>query len=261
MSQVGMAEQSDERRHQFETEALRIVNAAGEKGLTLRLLGSLAFQFHCPNFGYLQKQLGRAYTDIDYAGYKDQSSKMTALFIGLGYQEDPEVNLLYAGERMIFTNNSLGIHVDIFFDKLNFCHEVAWVNRLENDNPTLPLAEMVLEKMQIVKINEKDIIDTIMLLLEHPLGSVDKETINITRISSLCAQDWGLWRTVTMNLEKVDQLGMTYKELGAEEKARLRLQVQAALNKINQEPKTLSWKIRSKVGDRVKWYQEVDEVS
>ena len=118
MTHVGMAEQSDERRHQFETEALRIVNTAADKGLSLRLLGSLAFQFHCPNFGYLQKQLGRAYTDIDYAGYKEQASKMTSFFVELGYQEDPEVNLLYAGERMIFTNNALVIHVDIFFDKI-----------------------------------------------------------------------------------------------------------------------------------------------
>jgi hypothetical protein len=260
MTQVGMADQSDERRHQFETEALRIVNAAAKNGLMLRLLGSLAFQFHCPNFGYLQKQLGRAYTDIDYAGYKVQASKMVSLLIPLGYEEDPEVNLLYAGERMIYNNNTLGIHIDIFFDKLNYCHEISWIKRLESDSPTLPLAEMLLEKMQIVKINEKDIIDTIMLLLEHPLGNSDKETINIERITSLCAQDWGLWRTVTMNLGKVRQLGQTYTELGLEKKTRLGLQVETALNKINQEPKTLSWKIRSKVGERVKWYQEVDDV-
>ena len=80
----------------------------------------------------------------------------------------------------------MGIHTDIFFDKLSFCHEIAWKNRLEDDNPTIPLAEMLLEKMQIVKINEKDIIDTIMLLLEHPLGDRDQETINITRIGA-CA--------------------------------------------------------------------------
>lgn len=261
MTQVGMADQSDERRHQFESEALHIVNAAAEKGLTLRLLGSLAFQFHCPMYGYLQKQLGRAYTDIDYAGYKSQSSKMAALLVPFGYKEDPEVNLLYAGERLIYNNPELNIHVDIFFDKLNFCHEISWINRLESDSPTLPLAEMLLEKMQIVKINEKDIIDTIMLLLEHPLGMDDTETINIQRISSLCAQDWGLWRTVTMNLDKVRQLGQTYSEIKPEDKLKLTNQVDAALDKINQEPKTFAWKFRARVGDRVKWYQDVDDTN
>ena len=70
-----------------------------------------------------------------------------------------------------------------------------------------------------------------------------------------------MWRTLTMNLEKVVQLGRTYNELGAQEKDRLGAQVDTALERIDQEPKTVSWKIRSKIGDRVKWYQEVDEVS
>jgi hypothetical protein len=260
MTQIGMSDQSDERRQQFETEALRIVEAASEKGLVLRLLGSLAFRLHCPEYGYLQKQLGRAYTDIDYAGYGGQASQMSPLMTSLGYHEDAEINLLYAGQRMIFNHNALGIHTDIFFDKLSFCHEIAWKNRLEDDSPTIPLAEMLLEKMQIVKINEKDIIDTIMLLLEHPLGDHDRETINIARVSSLCAQDWGLWRTLTMNLRKVGQLAQSYNELGADEKSKLVSQVDTALERIDREPKTVSWKIRSKIGDRVKWYQEVDDV-
>ena len=180
---------------------------------------------------------------------------------GLGYREDPEINLYFAGQRMVFNHSGTGIHIDIFFDKLNFCHMIRWANRLEQDSPTIPLAEMLLEKMQIVKINEKDIIDTIMLLLEHPLGDRDVDTINIARISSLCSQDWGLWRTLTMNLRKVAQLGQGYKELGASEISHLAAQVEAALQKIDQEPKTLSWKIRAKVGDRVKWYQDVDDIS
>jgi hypothetical protein len=260
MTQIGMSDQSDERRRQFETEALRIVDAAKEKGLVLRLLGSLAFRLHCPEYGYLQKQLGRAYTDIDYAAYRDQASKMTPLLTGLGYREDAEINLLYAGQRMIFNNNGLGIHMDIFFDKLSFCHDIVWKNRLQDDYPTIPLAEMLMEKMQIVKINEKDIIDTIMLLLEHPLGDHDRETINMARISSLCAQDWGLWRTLTMNLGKVGQMVQGYAELNAAQKTKLAAQVEEALDWIEREPKTMSWKLRSKIGDRVKWYQEVDEV-
>jgi hypothetical protein len=261
MTQIGMSDQSDERRLQFEAEALRIVDAAREKGLVLRLLGSLAFRLHCPEYGYLQKQLGRAYTDIDYAGYGGQASQMAPLLTALGYHEDAEINLLYAGQRMIFNHNGLGIHTDIFFDKLSFCHEIAWKNRLDDDFPTIPLAEMLLEKMQIVKINEKDIIDTIMLLLEHPLGDHDRETINIARVSGLCAQDWGLWRTLTMNLRKVGQLAQGYTELGDTEKAKLASQVETALERIDREPKTVSWKLRSKIGDRVKWYQEVDDVT
>jgi hypothetical protein len=260
MTQIGMAEQSDEQRRQFEAEALRIVDTASERGLALRLLGSLAFQMHCKKYGYLQKKLGRAYTDIDYASYSYQASSMGSFLGSLGYKEDHEVNVLYARQRMIFHHPENGLHIDIFFDRLNFCHEVNWIGRLENDRPTIPLSEMLLEKMQIVKINEKDVIDTLMLLLEHPLGGKDDETINIELIASLCAKDWGLWRTITMNMEKVAQLSQNYPQLSNDEKNRIQDQVQTCLQKIGDYPKTARWKIRSKIGDHVKWYQEVDEV-
>ena len=114
--------------------------------------------------------------------------------------------------------------------------------------------------MQIVKINEKDVIDTIMLLLEHPLGDGDVETINLQRIASLCADDWGLWRTTTMNLDKVQKLAQSYEQLTADQKQKIETQVNTALARLENEPKPLAWKLRARVGDRVKWYKDVDEV-
>lgn len=235
------------------------MEAAAQEGLTLRLLGSLAFQIHSPKCGYIQKELGRAYTDLDYAAYSTQAARMEPFFKAQGYREDPEVNLYFAGQRMIFHRPANGLHIDIFFDRLNFCHEIKWVGRLERDTPTLPLAEMLLEKMQIVRIGEKDVIDTIMLLLEHALDNHDDDAINIVQISRLCARDWGLWRTATMNLRKVALLSQEYDPLNAEEKGRVVAQVEAVLSHIDREPKATAWKIRSAVGDRVKWYQEVEE--
>ena len=111
-SMIGMAKQSDEKRKEFENEAIRIIRAAAAQGLTLRLLGSLSFQFQCPTYAHLQKDLGRSYTDIDYAGYSMQASKMKPLFESLRYAEDAEVNIYYAGQRMIFYQpKKNGIHV------------------------------------------------------------------------------------------------------------------------------------------------------
>jgi hypothetical protein len=119
---------------------------------------------------------------------------------------------------------------------------------------------MLLEKMQIVQINEKDIIDTIMFLLAHPVGDEDKETINIKRIAGLCSTDWGLWRTTTMNLDKVRQMAQGYEQLTSEQKEKINSQVEKALARMDQEPKSLAWRLRARVGDRVKWYKDVDEV-
>jgi hypothetical protein len=256
----GMGPQDAAERQRFEQEVARIVGAATEGKVVLRLLGSLAFQLHCPQFGSLQAKMGRAYTDIDFASYGKQAKKVSELLSRLGYQENREIFVVTEGSRAIFENPSNRLHVDVFYEKLDFCHVVPWNGRLEADTPTIPLAEMLLEKMQIVQINEKDVIDTIMLLLEHPLGSGDRETINMDRVAGLCGSDWGLWRTVTMNLDKVGRLALGYPQLEAADKERVTQQVTAALGRIESEPKSMAWRIRARVGDRVKWYKDVDEV-
>jgi hypothetical protein len=255
-----MGAQDSAEREKFEGEVKRITEAARQAGLMLRLLGSLAFQVHCPQFGFLQAKLGRAYTDIDLAGYGRQAKSVAQLLAGLGYTEDREIFVVTEGSRAIFENPANGLHVDVFYEKLDFCHVIRWNGRLETDWPTIPLAEMLLEKMQIVKINEKDLIDMIMLLLEHPLGEVDTETINMAHVARLCAANWGLWRTTTMNLTKTAQIAQTYPQLTPEQKERVAAQVSAALARIEAEPKPLAWRLRDRVGDRLKWYKDVDEV-
>jgi hypothetical protein len=255
-----MVEQDRSEREMFENELKRVLHASDNAGIILRVIGSLAFQKHCPKYGYLQAAMGRAYTDIDFAAYTRQTKEIQVLMAGLGYHENREVFIVSEGNRAIFERPDVGLHIDVFYEKLDFCHAIYWKDRLEVDHPSIPLAEMLLEKMQIVKINEKDIIDTIMLLLEHPLGDVDKETINIKRVAVLCSTDWGLWRTTTMNLEKVRQLAQGYGQLSGEQKAIIDSQVKEALQRIGQEPKSLAWRLRARVGDRVKWYKDVDEV-
>ena len=218
-SPVGMGEQGRDERDKFENELKRILKVSEEKGILLRVIGSLAFQMHCPQFGHLQAAMGRAYTDIDFAAYSKQTKQITDMMTSLGYTDNREVFIVSEGERAIFDKPEAGLHVDVFYEKLDFCHAIYWKDRLETDSPTIPLAELLLEKMQIVQINEKDIIDTIMLLLEHPFGDIDKETINMKRVASLCAADWGFWRTVTMNLEKVRALAHHYPQLTDEQKA------------------------------------------
>lgn len=259
-SSIGMGQQDQTEREKFENELKAILKASDDAGILMRVIGSLAFQMHCPQYGYLQAAMGRAYTDIDFGAYGRQNKQITEMMTKMGYVENREVFIASEGERAIFDKPGTGLHVDVFYEKLDFCHAIYWNNRLEVDSPTIPLTELLLEKMQIVQINEKDIIDTIMLLLEHPLGDTDKETINIKLAAELCAKEWGLWRTTTMNLDKVKQLAQHYTQLTDEQKNKVTSQVDAILKRLNDEPKPLAWRIRDRVGDRVKWYKDVDEV-
>ncbi len=248
-------------REAFEAEGDRLLTAARQEGVTLRLLGALAFARRCPRHAHLQDRLGRQYTDIDFAAYGREAERVRRLLAREGYAEDPGIYVESEGSRLVLEHPTTRLHLDVFFDKLEFCHTIPWNARLEQETDTIPLAEMLMQKMQIVEINEKDLIDTIMLLLEHPLGDHDDDTVNIGLVTGVCARDWGWWRTLSMNMEKVRQMAASYTQLSDEEKRRVGDQVDAALSRIEREPKSLAWKLRAKVGDRKKWYRDVGELA
>jgi hypothetical protein len=248
-------------RAEFEAEAERLMVLARERGVVLRLLGAVAFARRCPDHAHLRERLGRHYTDIDFAAYGREAPDIRELIRGAGYEENPQVYVDSEGSRIVAENQGIGMHLDVFFDKLEFCHTVPWKGRLEIDRDTIPLAELLLQKMQIVQINEKDLIDTMMLLLEYPLGNSDDATINMGRVAELCGKDWGWWRTLTMNLDKVRQMAEHYEQLTEAETRRVSEQVQAALDRIEAQPKSMSWRLRAKIGDRKKWYRDVGELT
>jgi hypothetical protein len=227
----------------------------------LRLIGALAFRTHCPVYGYIQDALGRAFTDIDFASYRDHFKDIVSLLTGLGYEEDKMVTRLFSEVRLLFHDSKFGRHIDVFFDRLDFSHSIPLRGRLEVDSPTLPLAELFLEKMQIARINEKDLIDTIMLLREHPIGNSDAETINCEIACGLCANDWGLWRTVTGNLQVVGEFLGTYQQLTGEDRQVVGGRLLEMRDRIDAYPKSTKWKLRSRIGDRVKWYKDVEELA
>jgi hypothetical protein len=247
----------------FYAERDRILNALRQdenRHMILRLLGALAFRTHCPQYGYIQDDLGRQFTDIDFASYPRYLKDISRLLGELGYKEDKTVTQLFSDSRMLFHDLSWGRHIDIFFNKLDFCHPVVFTGRLEVEELTLPLAELLLEKMQIVKINEKDLIDTIMLLREHPVGDADTETINAKVITSTLGNDWGYWRTVTANLRLVDEMVQKYPHLSDADRSVVRERIAVLQQRIEEYPKSTRWKVRARVGERVKWYKDVEEL-
>ena len=240
-------------------EAMRILRFAKERALVLRLIGAAAYSIHCQQFGHLQGKLGRALSDIDFAGRSTQSSNVRKIFQDLGYQERGMINMLFGNERLVFFDDANKRHVDVFFDKLSFNHQINLTDRLELSYPTIPLADLLLEKMQIVRINDKDMIDTMMLLREHSVGDKEDETINVSRLASLCAQDWGLWKTVTTNLQKTQDYAAR-QGIEDSDKEDIKLKIDGILASINGASKSTKWNLRAKIGERKKWYNDVEEL-
>lgn len=246
----------------FIEEAKRIVELAEKESVMLRIIGSVAFHIHCPKYSYLQEKLGREFTDLDFIGRKKQIKNIIKLIEKNGYTSDPNTLLLRRVlGRYKWIDETNNRFIDIFFDKLEMCHTIDFRSRLQLDSPTIPLADLLLEKLQIVKITEKDIIDTIMLLREHKFGHGENDTIDADYLMELLSDDWGFYHTATTNLKKIrDDFLHTYPDLTDKDKADIRTKITAILEHLDQSPKSSRWKKRATVGVTKRWYREVEDI-
>jgi hypothetical protein len=247
----------------FFTERTRILEALSQPEncpIIMRLIGALAFRTHCPEYSYIQEKLGRKFTDFDFVSYTRFFKDIVRVLTELGYMEDKQVTQLFGDRRMVFHDPVFGHHIDVFYNTLEFCHPISFLGRLEVEELTVPLAELLLEKMQIVQINEKDLIDTVMLLREHPIGDQDEETINVSLIAKTLGNDWGFWRTVTGNLKVLETRLDQYTDLSEEDSLVVYARIHQLQERIEAAPKTLKWKMRARIGEKVKWYKSVEEL-
>jgi hypothetical protein len=240
-------------------EHQRIAAEAERRGVVLRLLGALAFHLRCPQYAPLRSALGRELSDLDYVAVSKQWDAIVGLLTSLDYSFDERRAMLHGHDRVIFFHPN-GLRVDVFFDRLDMCHVVDLRQRLLVDRDTIPLADLLLEKMQIVRITDKDIIDTIVLFLEHPVTSTDV-SLNADYVARRLAYDWGFYYTVTSNLGRIsDEFVDQYEQLGGQERQTVRERIKQMLDRIEAEPKTIKWKMRAKLGTSVQWYKDVGEL-
>jgi hypothetical protein len=238
-------------------EALRVVQSAQQQGITLRLLGGLAVRLHSPSANH--RSLARPYPDIDYATPQKQAAKIEKLFGELGYSPNKNFNLFNGDVRLLFYDDEHRRQVDIFVAQFVMCHKIPITERMSLDSPTIPLAELMLTKLQIFELNEKDIRDLCALLLDHPLGENDDETINVKRVSQLTSDDWGLWKTCMLSLGKVRRYIDTV-EMDPPQQETLRARLGGLEAAMQSSPKSMRWKMRERVGEKMKWYELPEEV-
>jgi hypothetical protein len=237
-------------------EGQRLLDKAASAGVPLRLLGGVAIRLRAP--GELSAAFRRRYADLDFVTTKKGSRRAEEFLRQEGYVPHVAYNSLHGGERLLFFDDDHERQVDVFVGAFSMCHKIPLNDRIEVDQTSIPLAELLLTKLQIAELNEKDVRDALALLEGHPVGDTDGETINAGRIAALCAADWGLWRTITGNLDTCCALAPGYEvPNGADVEARL----QELLHRIEAEPKTRSWKLRAKIGDRKRWYELPEEVA
>jgi hypothetical protein len=179
----------------------------------------------------------------------------------MGYTPDKRFNTLNGDRRQLYFDEAHGRQIDIFVGAFEMCHKLPLADRLAVESPTIPLAELMLSKAQIVELNHKDVLDLLALFLDHPVGTRDAETINQTVIAGLCAKDWGLYTTLMLTLEKLRTFLINGEvSLSDEQLQTLALRLGQLESALEAAPKTNAWKLRARVGKRLRWYEEVEEV-
>ena len=243
--------------NQLLSKSIELISNAEEEGIKLRMFGGLAVAYLAPN-GRAMKELYRESNDIDLYSLSAHLPKLDSFMERNGIQPDSKFNALYGlARRQYFYGET---KVDLILDEFRMCHRIQLYNRVPMSKITIPPSDLLLTKLQIFEMNEKDIKDVLALLYEMRMGNSDTHTsIDSGYISKLLSKDWGIYRTVTMNLEKVNS-HMESLGLNPKKRKKISAEIEYLRNAIELRPKSLSWKLRAKVGDKVKWYELPEEV-
>jgi len=235
-------------------EAERITAAARALKVPVKLVGGAAVNLHSRSAR--EAPLKRKYGDLDFVAASKQRQAAEKLFESLGYQGDRRFNTLNGHQRLLYLDAVNGRQIDIFIDRMRMCHVIELADRLGGDDPCLTPADLLLSKLQVFEVNMKDLVDSIALLLDHPIADHDDDAINGTYLAQLLSEDWGLHRTMQLNTARIRD---TAKQLPvAADTVNQRLDELWARTEAH--PKSLKWRLRAKVGDRMSWYELPEEV-
>jgi hypothetical protein len=246
----------------FLSETVRLIDAAQKQGLVLRVMGPLALHLYFPDYVDLyhrMERLGdRVFTDIDYASYSKHRGKLVGFFQSFDYEIEKRAAMISGNTRHIYFGGVVPM-IDVFYDELSYNHPVNFRNRLEAHPRCIALADLLLQKLQIVQINDKDLKDAMLLLLAGELSEDDRAGINIKYVAKLMSDDWGFYYTSTNNLRKIKDATARVPVLDDGQRAKICAQADQILQKIEDAPKSWNWQRRAKVGTSKPWYNPVDD--
>jgi hypothetical protein len=226
------------------------------EGIVGRALGGVAVALRCPTAR--RPPFARSFSDVDIVIARPSVRKIEDVLRPLSWHPATRFNALNGHSRMLFTNEDGSAHIDIFVGEFRMCHRLDLAARLQVHDETLSLADLLLTKLQVARITRKDVTDVSVLLTDHPLTG-DEEGINVPYIAHLLGRDWGWWRTITANL---DVLSGNLARLGLETEFRrgVEARVRELRKRVDDEPKSLRWRTRARIGERMPWRDEPEDV-
>ncbi len=264
-------------------EGQRLAEAANSAGLPLLLVGGVAVWVRCPSAR--GGELARSYGDADFVGRGSDRKAITAFMIDQGYEPDKMFNAIHGATRLNYHDPARDRPIDVLLDKFVMAHELDLRDAVrsagggggggdddDDDDAgsddggarlTLPLADLLLTKLQVVSLNHKDLVDICALLLDHGFGERDGDgdglgAISMPRILAVTRSDWGFEHTIHRTLATLRERIREF-ELPADAAATIVRHADELDAALDAAPKSMAWKMRARVGERVKWYEEPEE--
>jgi hypothetical protein len=197
---------------------------------------------------------------MDFAIAAGAATKFKALLMTQGYLPDQFFNGLHGATRLYYQEPAGRWSIDVVIDELVMSHKLDLRGRLDGTALTVPLADLLLTKLQVWEINRKDLGDAACLLADHPLSEddADHDAVSLPRLRSVLGRDWGFCHTFERNARKVAELWSQNQVPDA--KQDVSDQVRALLQTVEDAPKSRAWRLRSRVGERLRWYETPEEV-
>jgi hypothetical protein len=241
-------------------EATRLADAIASSGLRLKLMGGLAVWLLSETIR--SGPYARDFGDIDVVAASRDRKAVGAFLEGNGYVPDRLFNALHGAQRLVFASAHGRWKLDVIFDELNMSHRIDLRDRLNGSAPALDSADLLMTKLQVWQVNEKDLGDAACLLADHRLARADsapdEAVIDLARLRDLVGSDWGLCHTAQGNLARVAELWNRRPVGGV--RFDVIHQVESLLAEIDAAPKSIAWRVRARVGERVRWYETPEDV-
>jgi hypothetical protein len=253
----------------LEDEARRLLAAADTSSLPLGLLGGMGIRLLLGE--RLDPRFRRDIGDLDFITTRRAGAAVEALLTAHGWQPDRRFNALNGARRLLFEDPAGARRVDVFVGAFEMCHRLPLLERLDGYGEVLPAADLALTKLQIVALNPKDRGDLYALLLACEVGEGGSEAqagsargaapvLDAQRIATLTGGDWGLHHTLELNLDRLRD-GLAETELSTSERELLGRRVAALQVALEQAPKSRAWRLRARVGERRRWYDDPEEIA
>jgi len=244
------------------TEAAALVAAADAQDLRLRLIGSVGIRLFDERTEELMDALRPPPKDLDFVCRKRDRYGVRQRLETRGYENDRNMMVAMEGQRYLFVAPETGLKLDIFVDRLDFCHRIDIGRRLDVHPMTIPIEELFLHKLQIVHLTDGDRIDIgVLFAAVSPLDDDDPARFSTEIFLAPLTRDWGFWRTVTGNLDGIAEFARQggYADFGDDVPETIAERAQTLRDAADAAPKSARWKLRAKVGERMRWWQDVDD--